>query len=176
MTKIIITIIAVYLLYYAGNIIYDLFMKNDNIDKQEESKEFFLMKFVEKSNDKVQDIRIDDVENINVPSSFNSKEPSITKQEQDDSRDLSFFRKKFESEENIDAFDHDDKSTEEHTEQNKAPAVSTEETVPHEKPAEANPQILKIYQEKFNQFVNLAETSVQVISDYGGYKVYQSMI
>ena len=176
MTKIIITIIAVYLLYYAGNIIYDLFMKNDNTDKQEESKEFFLMKFVEKSNDKVQDIRIDDVENINVPSSFNSKELSITKQEQDESRDLSYFRKKFESEEVIDAFENDDRNTEEPIEQNEVSAVSTEETVPQEKPAEKTQELQKTFHEKFLQILNLAETSVQLISNKEGHKVYHSMI
>jgi superfamily II helicase len=95
MTKIIITILAIYLFYYAGNIIYDLYFKKDNSEKKEEIEEFSLNEFAEYNNDKVQDIRIDDVENINVPSSFNSKELSIIKQEQDESRDLSYFRKKF---------------------------------------------------------------------------------
>ena len=176
MTKIMITILAVYLLYYAGNIIYDLYLKKDSSEKQEETEEFSLTEFAEKNNDKIQDIGIDDVENINTPSSFSKKELSITKQEQDESRDLSYFRKKFESEEDIDAFDNDDKNTEEQTEQNEVSAVSPEELVPQEKLAETTPQLLKTYQEKFYQILNLAETSVQLISNKDGHKVYQSII
>ena len=176
MTKIIITILAIYLFYYAGNIIYDLYFKKDNSEKKEEIEEFSLNEFAEYNNDKVQDIRIDDVENINVPSSFNSRELSIIKQEQDESRDLSYFRKKFESEEDIDAFYHDDKNTEEHLEQNEVSVVSPEELVPQEKLAETTPQLLKTYQEKFYQILNLAETSVQLISNKDGHKVYQSII
>ena len=176
MTKIIITILAIYLFYYAGNIIYDLYFKKDNSEKKEEIEEFSLNEFAENNNDKVQDIRIDDVENINVPSSFNSKELSIIKQEQDESRDLSYFRKKFESEEDIDAFYLDDKNTEEHIEQNELSAVSTEETVPQEKPAETTQELPKTYHEKFFHILNLAETSVQLISNKEGHKVYHSMI
>ena len=176
MTKIIITILAIYLFYYAGNIIYDLYFKKDNSEKKEEIEEFSLNEFAENNNDKVQDIRIDDVENINVPSSFNSKELSIIKQEKDESRDHSYFRKKFEYEEDIDAFYLDDKNTEEHLEQNELSSVSTEETVPQEKLAETTPQVFKTYQEKFFQILNLAETSVQLISNKEGHKVYHSMI
>lgn len=176
MTKIIITILAIYLFYYAGNIIYDLYFKKDNSEKKEEIQEFSLNEFAENNNDKVQDIRIDDVENINVPSSFNSKELSIIKQEQDESRDLSYFRKKFESEEDIDAFYLYDKNTEEHLEQNELSAVSTEETVPQEKPAEKTQELQKTFHEKFLQILNLAETSVQLISNKEGHKVYHSMI
>lgn len=171
-----ISILAVYLLYYAGNIIYDLYLKKDSSQKQEETEEFSLTEFAEKNNDKIQDIGIDDVENINTPSSFSTKELSIIKQEQDESRDLSYFRKKFESEEDIDAFENDDKNTEEQTEQNEVSAVSPEELVPQEILAETTPQLLKTYQEKFYQILNLAETSVQLISNKDGHKVYQSII
>ena len=176
MTKIIITILAIYLFYYAGNIIYDLYLKKDSSEKQEEPEEFSLAEFAEKNNDKIRDIGIDDVENINTPGSFNSKELSITKQEQDESRDLSYFRKKFESEEDIDAFENDDKNTEELIEQNEVSAVSTEETVPQEKPAEKTQELQKTFHEKFFQILNLAETSVQLISNKEGHKVYHSMI
>jgi hypothetical protein len=39
MIKIFITILAVYLLYYAGNILYDLFLKKDTVLKDEEGEE-----------------------------------------------------------------------------------------------------------------------------------------
>jgi hypothetical protein len=45
MTKIIITILAIYLLYYAGNIIYDLYFKRITL-KKEETKNF-LAEFAE---------------------------------------------------------------------------------------------------------------------------------
>ena len=51
MTKIIITILAIYLFYYAGNIIYDLYFKKDNSEKKEEIEEFILNEFAENNKD-----------------------------------------------------------------------------------------------------------------------------
>jgi hypothetical protein len=76
MTKIIISIISVYLLYYAGNIIYDLFLKKDISKHQDETEEYSLNDFLDNNTTEVKEVSIDDVENINTPNSFNKKELS----------------------------------------------------------------------------------------------------
>jgi hypothetical protein len=74
MNKIMISIITVYLLYYAGNMIYDLYLKKDNSKKQDDTEEYSLKEFVDGNADEITEVSIDDVENINTPQSFSKKE------------------------------------------------------------------------------------------------------
>lgn len=167
MTKIIISIISVYLLYYAGNIIYDLFLKKDITKNQDETEEYSLKDFLDNNTTEVQEVSIDDVENINTPNSFNKKELSpITEEEQDENRDLEYWRNKFESENDIDSFD-------EVAEPQEGEEISTIEKVEKVQEPDLKHQP---YCKQFYQFLNLAETSVQVLADLDGYKVYQSLI
>ncbi|WP_343662824.1 hypothetical protein [Chryseobacterium mucoviscidosis] len=167
MTKIIISIISVYLLYYAGNIIYDLFLKKDISKNQDETEEFSLNDFLDSNTTEVQEVSIDDVENINTPNSFNKKELSpIREEEQDESRDLEYWRNKFESENDIDSFN-------DVAEPKEVQEISTVEQV--EKVQQPDSKH-KSYYKQFYQFLNLAETSVQVLADRDGYKIYQSLI
>ncbi|MFY1047474.1 hypothetical protein [Chryseobacterium sp. GP-SGM7] len=167
MTKIIISIISVYLLYYAGNFIYDLFLKKDISKKEDETEEYSLSEFAENSTTEVKEISIDDVENINTPNSFNKKELSpVRDEEQDEGRDLDYWRNKFESEEEIDSFDEISKSKE-------VEEIPTVEQVEKTQNLDSKNNS---YHKQFYQFLNLAETSVQVLADLDGYKVYQSLI
>ncbi|WES98324.1 hypothetical protein P2W68_01625 [Chryseobacterium arthrosphaerae] len=167
MTKIIISIISVYLLYYAGNIIYDLFLKKDITKNQDETEEFSLNDFLDNNTKEVQEVSIDDVENINTPNSFNKKELSpVREEEQDENRDLEYWRNKFESENDIDSFDEvsESKEPEEIHNVEQIENIQNLDSKNHS------------YYKQFYQFLNLAETSVQVLADRDGYKVYQSLI
>ncbi|SHM77832.1 hypothetical protein SAMN05444360_11777 [Chryseobacterium carnipullorum] len=180
MIKIITTIIAVYLLYYAGNFVYDLFLKKDNSGRPEETEEYSLMEFSEKDKNEIQQVGIDDVENINTPNSFNQKELSPSNQEmQDETRDLDHFRKKFESEQDIDDYNNIPEISERTKENNHKETASLDsaqiENQNQEKKEAESPK-LKSFHRQFKNFLNLAETNVQVLSDRDGYKVYQSMI
>lgn len=167
MTQIIISIVTFYLLYYAGNIIYDLFLKKDIFKKQDETEEYSLTEFVEKIPNETKEITIDDVENIKTPNSFSIKEFSqVIEEELDENRNLDYWRNKFESEKDIDSFDEisDSEDLEE---------ISMTEQIETDQKPETQHQS---YEKQFYQFLNLAETSIQVLSDYDGYKVYQSII
>ncbi len=167
MTKIIISIISAYLLYYAGNIIYDLFLKKDNSKNQDETEEYSLNDFLDNNTTEVKEVSIDDVENINTPNSFNKKELStVREEEQDENRDLEYWRNKFESENDIDSFN-------EVAEPKEVEEISTVEQVENTPTPNSKNQS---YYKQFYQFLNLAETSVQVLADCDGYKVYQSLI
>ncbi|MDN3607243.1 hypothetical protein [Kaistella yonginensis] len=153
MGKFAIIIITIYILYYAGIVIYDLFLKKETVVK-EESEEFSLTEFAENNRDEVKDIGIEDVENLNTPNSFNKRElePSIT-DESEERQDLESWREKFESEQNIDSFHQNDDGI-----QGPSDGLS------------------KANKNKWYQMLNLAETSVQLISSNDGYKIYQSMM
>jgi hypothetical protein len=77
MIKIFITILAVYLLYYAGNILYDLFLKKDTVLKDEEGEEFALAAFAEVNTNEIIEVNIDDVEQLSTPTSFHKKSLSF---------------------------------------------------------------------------------------------------
>ena len=159
MGKFTIIIIIFYILYYAGNIIYDLFLKNETVVKNEETEEFSLMEFSEEHKDDVKDIGIEDVENLNMPNSFTKRELSPSPIEESEERqDMDYWREKFESEQNIDSF---------HQNNEVIPSSGNEET--HSIPNKTN-------KDKWHQLLNLAETSVQLISNNNGHKIYQSMM
>lgn len=177
MTKIIISIIALYLLYYAGNVIYDLFLDKDGSKKQNEPEEYSLKGFAEINKDEIREVGIDDVENINTPNSFSKKELSqVTDEEQNESWDLDQWRQRFESEQDIDSFDSIPEIEENNQETQEVFIPQQDENA---QSATKNDDLLqkhRLYQNQFYQFLSLAETSIQVISDRNGYKVYQSMI
>lgn len=194
MIKIFLTVLAVYLLYYAGNIIYDLFLKKDSSLKEEDSEEYALTEFTG-NNTSIKEITIDDVEHLNTPSSFSSKELiSSTQELPDEPYDLDDWRRKFESEQHIDAFEISPQIDEKSTESKEVPgdnSVTQKNIEGGEKEAFSNPTSdiednayperrnespsLKLKQQ-FNQFLSLAETHVQVLADRDGYKVYHSII
>ncbi len=193
MIKIFLTVLAVYLLYYAGNIVYDLFLKKDSSLKEEESEEYALAEFTE-NNTEIKAVTIDDVEHLNTPGSFSTKELfSPMEEEPDKPHDLEDLRRKFESEQDIDDFEVASQVDEQSTEPKEVPKddwVEEEIVQNTEKGAFSDPisdidtnenserenesPALKLKQQ-FNQFLSLAETQVQVLADRDGFKVYHSI-
>ncbi len=193
MIKIFLTILVLYLLYYTGNIVYDLFLKKDPESKEEEAQEYALAAFSEIDANEIKSVSIDDVEQLNTPNSFNTKELfSSNDEERDDPHDLEHWRKKFESEQDIDAFEipeiNDNSKEPEKIPKHPLAAKETiqsdengEFTAPNSNAENVQSEhkkediALKLKQQ-FNHFLSLAETQVQVLSDRDGFKVYHSMI
>ena len=148
MIKFSVLLLTAYVLYYAGNIIYDLFLKKAPNTNQEESEVFSLSDFTDKKEDpKV--VGIEDVENLNTPQSFTKKE-IIPKSSSEDEERLSLdeLRQRFESEQDLD--DISDSKPEKKKE------------TPKEKDS------------SWQNILNLSETMVQLVSNIDGHKVYQS--
>ena len=148
MIKFSLLLLTAYVLYYAGNIIYDLFIKKEATIHQEESEIFSLPEFTDKKEDpKV--VGIEDVENLNTPQSFTKKE-IIPKSSSEDEERLSLdeLRQRFESEQDLND-------------------ISVSEP---EKEREA----LKEKDSNWQNILNLSETMVQLVSNIDGHKVYQS--
>ncbi len=87
-------IAVIYILYYAGNIIYDLFIKKDNTVASDQSEDFVIGDVP----DDLQNVVIDDVENIRTPTSFNIISNNNDMEEDDSSPDEASWTKKYEEE------------------------------------------------------------------------------
>lgn len=135
-------------MYYAGNIIYDLFIKKETVVNQEEPEVFSFSDFTaDKEAPAV--VGIEDVENLNMPQSFTQKEiiPKLSP-ENEESPGLEELRQRFESEQDL-----DDVSQNKPEQKNEAP---------------------KMKDSGWNQILNLSETMVQLVSNIDGHKVYHS--
>ena len=148
MIKFSLLLLTAYVLYYAGNIIYDLFLKKEVTTHHEESEVFSLSDFTnEKENPTT--VGIEDVETLNMPKSFNKKEiiPQFSSPNEE-ILSLEELRQRFESEQDLND-------------------ISDSEP---EKEKEA----LKEKDSNWRNILNLSETMVQLVSNIDGHKVYQS--
>lgn len=189
MTKFLIILIALYILYYIGNIIYDLFIKKESTLVTEESDVFSLAEFEEQNRDDVTTVGIEDVENLNTPKSFNKKEFPVSNDLSEDREDIEVWRQRFESEQNIDSFESGILSNKEEEiasvkiiEENSNDQGNTEdedaddhnESIDKSLEA-ANIQLpRKVDNAQFREMFNQAETIVQTIEHEDGRKVFQN--
>jgi hypothetical protein len=194
MIKISLCILAVYLMYYAGNILYDLFLKKERETYKEETEEFSLSEISEQYEDLTKNVGIEDVENLNTPKSYNKNiiHADIT-EGNDERQDLEHLRELFESEQDLDEFDNPSKKDSTEIENRPYPqkaelsdaSFDQKEEMPdeieNEKPnkteiSEATANIDKETSriKDWKAMLNLSETLVQMVANYDGYKVYQS--
>jgi len=176
MTKFLIILLALYFLYYIGNIVYDLFVKKESTLVTEEIDVFSLVEFEEQNRDAITTVGIEDVENLNTPKSFNKKEFPVDTEILEEREDIEVWRQRFESEQNIDSFDSgtlesvgDDNNLDE-----VIGAETNEADLRDEAESEANQNLRKINKDRWFQMLNDAETTVQMISNTNGHKVYQA--
>ena len=157
MGKFLIIIGIIYFLYYAGMIIYDLFIKKEVVVNPDDTQVFSVGDYAEENREELKAVEIEDVENINTPKSYIKKEVSRVDETTEEAPDIDELRKKFEAEENIDF------------------EISREEDIQKEETIESVPQNGKDDTKKtnFHELLNLAETQVQVVASQDGRKIYQ---
>lgn len=175
MTKFLIILLALYFLYYLGNIVYDLFLKKESTVATEEI-DVFSLDFEEQNRVAITTVGIEDVENLNTPKSFNKKEFQIDTEMSEEREDIEVWRQRFESEQNIDSFDSrtlesigDDNNLDE-----VIGAERNETDLRDEADSEVNQNLHKLNNDRWYQMLNDAETTVQLISNTNGHKVYQA--
>ena len=189
MTKFLIILIALYILYYIGNIVYDLFIKKESTLVTEESDVFSLAEFEEQNRDDVTTVGIEDVENLNTPKSFTKREFPVSNGLSEDREDIEVWRQRFESEQNIDSFESGILANKEEEiafvkiiEENSNNQGDTEDEDANDhndntdKSLEAaNIQLpRKVDNAQFREMFNQAETIVQTIEHEDGRKVFQN--
>lgn len=174
MTKLVLVILTLYVIYYAGNILFDLFFDKSNTQKYEQTDQFLIHEFEKEHQTKPKSISIEDVENLMTPDSFSKTNfKSVTDENREERQDIDYWRGLFESEQSIEEFVDIDKIE---YKQNSKSNEHFEEPV-LENPTVENEKldIGRIHnKEKWFQLMTLAETTVQLISNTNGHKVYHS--
>lgn len=163
MNKFIIIVITIYLLYYLGNILFDVFLKKESNLLKEETEEFSFSEFSKNLENRTTEVGIEDVEKLNTPKSFIKSDRQFSENNNDSEKeiDLETLRKKFEAEEYIENFElpKNEHQIFNQEEQNNQPNNSVSDLKKH-----------------FQSLLNLAETSVQMIANQDGSRVYHSIL
>lgn len=179
MIKYSLILLGLYFLYYAGNILYDLFLRKEKIIHVDLTEEFSLGDFSKTRDQVPTPIGIEDVENIRTPQSFLKRELNLPTQSSNEQQpDLEDLRKRFEAEQDIDDMPLPAKS-------NSAPAVEEKNQPDHTNQSQpvSNMSDQDSKREKkertkshWKELLNLSETTVQMVANYEGQKVYHSII
>lgn len=176
MTKFTLAVLTLYILYYSGNIFYDLYFKKTPEKNKTDAEELFsISDMADKDQPEITQVGIEDAETLNTPSSFTlnySVAESLNNSEK--LTDLEALRRKFELEEAL--------QEEDFTRMDK---INTSENVPQpeiiEERAEQPKPVPPVHdydeerERKFREMLNLAETTVQVL-DIDGIRTYQSSL
>ena len=178
MLKYSLILLGAYLLYYAGNIVYDLFLKKEKTLHTDATEEFSLADFAESESLPPSSVGIEDVENIRTPKSFLKSEIQISQVQNtfEENPDLEELRRRFESEQDLDGFDDVEKPIKNVTENTESIQSKNNENHQNQIQEEQASSIQKSNKNKWHQLLNLAETSVQMISHNDGYKIYHSIM
>jgi hypothetical protein len=168
-------VIITYLLYYSGNIIYDLYFKKEKQAVEEEDKQEFSLSGIGQET-KVTNIDFSDVEEMATSSSTEIDENDLfpsTPNETVTAPDevLKAMMRKHQEEEQLNTNEADNTNT--HITPENTGDESTELT------KEQKQEFLKANKERFKNFLSMAETSVQVVvSGEGeeGIKIYKASV
>ena len=140
---------------------------------------FSLADFAQSENIPPSSVGIEDVENIRTPKSFLKSELPLSSPNQssfEENPDLEELRRRFESEQDLDGFDNDEEAVKSTTENTEAIQSKNNENHQNQIQEEQGLSIQKSNRNKWYQLLNLAETSVQMISHNDGYKIYHSIM
>ena len=178
MLKYSLILLGAYFLYYAGNIVYDLFLKKEKTVHTDATEEFSLADFAQSENLPPSSIGIEDVENIRTPKSYLKSEIPTTQFQNtfEENSDLEELRRRFESEQDLDGFDQLEEPIKNTTENTEVIQSKNKENHQNQMQEEQALSIQKSNRNKWHQLLNLAETSVQMISHNDGYKIYHSIM
>lgn len=174
MIKISLTILAVYLVYYAGNILYDLFLKKGKELYKEETEEFSMSRISEEHQNSAQNIGIEDVENINTPKSFGkSQTHSEIPERTEERQDMKRLRERFESEQDLDE-PHDETKEDSVDTENSSYSENHNQQESVQTQTDKNKETVK--SKDWKTLLNLSETLVQLVANHDGHKVYSSIL
>lgn len=155
------TLLGLYFVYYAGNIVYDLFIQKNKQVEIDQTEEFSIGDFAHSEAKAPQNIRIDDVEHLITPISF--VKDDISAHNNFEESDIDDLRLKFEAEQELEDFNSNVSK-----EQLKAEDSVSE---PIFKEVEKDNSL-----SKWHSMLNMAETSVHMVKNLKGQKVYHSIL
>lgn len=145
MGKFTLGIVVVYILYYAGNIIYDLYIRKEKIVETDEATEYAMEGVSDETEEYIQNVNIDDVENIRMPQSFEREENIL-----EEPQNLESLQKKYE-------------------EENEIEQINDKQEIQEEKTSIVDRAIQST---NLINIVNEINSRVKVVANYEGQKVY----
>lgn len=187
-------VLIIYILYYAGNIIYDIFLKKESQKLDEENTEEFSFGLGEES--RVQNIQMEDVEQMTTTAKFEADENDIFGSDDDFSDNLDDLEQKYNQEMELEAENNQkNNQNQEQNDENQVRGIenevrsnedehNTENKEEIEENSENNggensekninkEEIIKRNKAFFKELMNKAETKVQVIISEDGEKIYR---
>ena len=174
MTNFFIIVLFLYVLYYVGMITYDMFLKKDKVNPEDDDKaEFSLADMVDNT---ITNVNFDDVEQMTTSSSMSVDEETIfssaTEEANEDKKanddDLQTLKRKYDEEERLDNPNNDE-------DENTGGKALENELIPQI--TELNKaDFSKSQREYFFNMLNLAKTNVQTVFNSDGEKIYKSNI
>ncbi|WP_126652233.1 hypothetical protein [Chryseobacterium aureum] len=149
MIKFSLLLLLAYVLYYAGNFIYDLFLKKD--PARQDEPEVYSLSEISDVNLEPLSVNIEDVESLIMPKSFSKNEVIPQHSPENEERfSLDELRKRFESELDLDDYG--------------------------KKEPENIGGSAKSNHKGWDDILQLSETMVQMVANIEGHKVYHSMV
>lgn len=158
MTKYFLILLLFYFLYYAGNIAYDLFLKKEKKQQTETTQEYSFADFANSEYQSPFRIEIEDVENMKPPNSFYQNDFLSKENEEEANLGIEDWRKKFEDEQEMIEISFIPKKFEK------------------DESLKPKNEVLKSKKMEWESLLKLSETTVQMVANYEGQKVYQSII
>ena len=152
-------ILGLYLLYYVGMVIYDLFLKKEKVVEAENSEQnYSISDFAQQNKETPVVVGIEDVENIRTPKSYEEiQEPFLSAT--DENQDIEKLKSKYEDENNLE-------EEEMKIAENK---IEPEEQIENKNPSIADKPISNL---KIKDILNHINTKVKMVANYDGQKVY----
>ena len=159
MIKLSLILLTIYIIYYVGIIVFDLFFKKEKVIITEISEEFSLAD-IEK--EEAVSVGIEDVESMKTPKTFETK-AEFFETNSDTEADIEDLRKKFEAEEELEKTSPISELIKEEKE-----IVPEQEEIAEREKQQNNTD--------WKSLMKLSETSVQIVEKKKKKKVYHSIL
>ena len=157
-------ILGLYLLYYVGMVIYDLFLKKEKVIEADNNEQnFSLSEFAEQQYQEPISVGIEDVEDIRMPKSFESEE-NISLSANEESQMMEDLQKKYEDEKHFEKETIVDEPIEKQFSEEKP-----QQEISNPKPFIVDQPIKTL---NLENIVNDINTRIKMVSNFDGHKVY----
>lgn len=213
MLKYTLLLLMLYVLYYLGMILYDVFLKKEKTKAEDLPEEYALSGLVISPVENIKSVEIEDVENLKTPESYQKDIFRSTDQESNEEEplDLEEIRKRFEAEQDIDGYelgaqnnipselqeptsqDESDENTFQHesnepvvqdeSSKSESEDAQTEETSQEPEPEKNTLPMEEILRKEvaekerqWQEYKYLSESSIEMVANYDGHKVYHSLM
>ena len=161
--------------------IFYLFLKKEKLTEVDMTEEFSLADISNSDNQPSVQVGIEDVENIKTPKSYLKKDinPAQNPDSFEENPDLDELRKRFEAEQDFDEI-FPTPNNSENKEEKEPENPSGKENFPNQNinKTDEKPKRKTIVKKEnqWKDFLNLAETTVKMVANFEGHKVYHSLV